>query len=213
MLAGPDERLDHALSLTESAAKHRTASAGVHRRSPPALSGADDLLGGDPFQVVAGGREVRMPEVVLGSSDADVAAWPRRALLEQHSSGWALRDVLSHVLAGERQRAVLTCRESPVASSAKRCALDVRAHCWRFAGRGRPRGAAIAPTVGPGSGPLLTSAASGPPPADGACRFRRWRSLARRRPSVRAVIRTRTIPTGVAPARARFRARRRSASP
>jgi hypothetical protein len=70
---GPDERLDHALSLTESAAKHRAASAGVHRRSPPALSGADDLLGGDPFQVGAGGREVRMPELALGSSDADVA--------------------------------------------------------------------------------------------------------------------------------------------
>lgn len=137
------------------------------------------------------------------------SASPTRAAFER----LGLRGVLSHVLAGQASARGLTCRESPVASSASRCGLDVRAHCWRFAGRGSPRGAGISPTVGPGSCPVLTSAASGPPPADEAFRFRCWRSLARRRSSVRAVIRTRRMPTGVAPARACFRTRRRSAPP
>jgi hypothetical protein len=59
------------LSLTESVAKHRAASAGVHRRCPPAVYGADDLLGGDPFQVGAGGRAVRMPELALDQRQRD----------------------------------------------------------------------------------------------------------------------------------------------
>jgi hypothetical protein len=65
VLAGPDERLDHALSLTESAAKHRAASAGRAPSVPAGGYGADDLLGRHPFQVGAGGPEVRMPELAL----------------------------------------------------------------------------------------------------------------------------------------------------
>ena len=114
--------------------------------------------------------------------------------LEQDSSGWALRGVLVTSSPAKHQRAVLTCSESPVASSASRCAGCPGSSAGDSQDAAARAGAGIAPTVGPGSRPLLTSASSGPPPADGACRFRCWRSLARRRSSVRAVIRTRRGP-------------------
>jgi hypothetical protein len=137
------------------------------------------------------------------------SASPTRAAFER----LGLRGVLSHVLAGQASARGVDLPREPCRFVCGPVRAGCPAHCWGFAGRGRPRGVGIAPTVGPGSCPLLTSAASGPPPADGACRLRYWRSLARRRPSVRAVIRSRRMPTGVAPARACCSARRRSASP
>jgi hypothetical protein len=43
----------------------------VHRRCPPGVYGADDLLGGDPFQVGAASQAVRMPELALDQRQRD----------------------------------------------------------------------------------------------------------------------------------------------
>jgi hypothetical protein len=45
--------------------------AGVHHRCFAAVDGADDLLGGDPFEVGAGGREVCVPELALDQRQRD----------------------------------------------------------------------------------------------------------------------------------------------
>jgi len=179
------------------------------RRTPVRRS--SPLAGSPAAAYPAGcGSEAISAPLVLGSSDVDVvpaSASPTRAAFKR----LGLRGVLNHVLAGSARGADLPREPRRFVCEPGRAGCP--GHCWRFAGRGRPGGAGNAPTVGPGSCPLLTSAESGPPPADGACRFHCWRSLARRRSSVPAAIHTRRMPTGVAPARACFRARRRSASP
>ena len=50
--------------------------AGVHHRCVPAVHSADDLLGGDPFQVGASGRKVRVSELALDQ-------WKPDALVQQ----------------------------------------------------------------------------------------------------------------------------------
>ena len=113
----------------------------VRRSSPLAGSPAAAC----PAGCGKGGDQRSTSSLAAVTSTSRLAsASPTRAAFER----LGLRGGLSHVLAGQASGAVLTCHESPVASSASRCGLDVRAHCGRLAGRGRPRGAGIAPRSG-----------------------------------------------------------------
>ena len=179
------------------------------RRTPVRRS--SPLAGSPAAAYPAGcGSEAISAPLVLGSSDVDVApafASPTRAAFKR----LGLRGVLNHVLAGSARGADLP--REPCRFVCEPGRAGCPGHCWRFADAA-PRGRRRECTYGRAR---LLSAAHIGGERTSACGWSVSLSLLAV-PCPSALLRScthshRRMPTGVARARAWFRARRRSASP